>query len=128
MEFWKEKKDQLLKIDSPSYIYDESTISNQVEKLKILKDTVSKFYYAIKANSNLEIVKCILKQGFGKNFKLNLGLECVSIDEVHFVISNTNVKPENILFTPNFAPIKEYEEALKLGVHGNRAKIIFSYS
>lgn len=119
MEFWKEKKDQLLKIESPAYIYDEETILNQIEKLKTLKNTISKFYFAIKANSNVDIINCILNQGFGKEKYLILGLECVSFDEVSFVLSQTKVQTSNLLFTPNFAPIKEYEEALKLGVHGN---------
>ena len=49
--------------------------------------------------------------------KENLGFECVSIDEVNHVLESVpGIRPEDVLFTPNFAPRSEYEIALDIGV------------
>jgi diaminopimelate decarboxylase/aspartate kinase len=46
-----------------------------------------------------------------------MAFECVSLAEVHHVLGCVpGSRPQDILFTPNFAPRAEYEAALELGV------------
>lgn len=71
---------------------------------------MSHIFYAIKANYNPDILKLLYAEGFG--------FECVSPGEMEMIL---DLFPEidrarRILFTPNFAPKEEFEEAFKLGV------------
>lgn len=106
--FWTSKRETLLSIASPAYVYDKDTIISQIQKLAPLKDVLAQKFFAIKANSNPDILRLVVSHGFG--------LECVSIEEVKYVLKQTSITPDKVLFTPNFAPISEYEEALKLGI------------
>ena len=46
-----------------------------------------------------------------------MGFECVSLQEVTFVLKLfPEIDKQRILFTPNFAPREEYKQALELGV------------
>ena len=66
--------------------------------------------YAIKANDHPLVLRAVVDQG--------LGLECVSLEEVeHALVAVPDLTPNRVLFTPNFAPRHEYEEALRLGVN-----------
>lgn len=46
------------------YIYDEKIIISQIEKLKSNFHNI-KFLYSIKANPNLDVLKCMFLNGFG---------------------------------------------------------------
>ena len=105
---------ELLKIaneyGTPVYVYNAESIKNQYEKLttSFLKHT--KFFYAAKALTNINILKYI------KN--LGASLDCVSINEVKLGLKAGFLK-DKILFTPNCVDLAEIEEAMTFGVHIN---------
>ncbi len=95
---------------TPLYVYDADSIKAQYETLSssFLKHT--KFFYAAKALTNINILKYI------KN--LGASLDCVSINEVKLGLKAGFTK-EKILFTPNCVDLAEIEEAMHHGVHIN---------
>ncbi|WP_185140445.1 diaminopimelate decarboxylase [Chryseobacterium oncorhynchi] len=105
---------ELLKIanefGTPVYVYDAESIKVQYEKLtsSFLKHT--KFFYAAKALTNINILKYV------KN--LGASLDCVSINEVKLGLK-AGFSKEKILFTPNCVDLAEIEEAMTFGVHIN---------
>ncbi|MCT4288397.1 diaminopimelate decarboxylase [Elizabethkingia anophelis] len=105
---------ELLKIageyGTPVYVYETDKISEQYEKLTKSFDDKTRFFYAAKALTNINILKYIQKLG--------ANIDCVSINEVNLGIK-AGFTPEKILFTPNCVDITEIEEAMKLGVHIN---------
>jgi len=106
MEWWRVDRELLLNIvkeqqNTPVYVYSEKVIRSQCEKLKSLK-AVSRFFYAIKANNNEDVLKIIHEMGFG--------FECVSPGEIkHILKIFPNIDRKRILFTPNFVPKEEYQ-------------------
>jgi diaminopimelate decarboxylase/aspartate kinase len=110
--WWKEKKSELIKTAkdcAPVYVYDKKTILASVSQLQSL-DCISKTFYAVKANGHLDILKTLESAG--------LGMECVSMEEVKFIIESfPEISRDRILFTPNFASKEEYAFALKEGIH-----------
>ncbi|MCT3961071.1 diaminopimelate decarboxylase [Elizabethkingia anophelis] len=105
---------ELLKIageyGTPVYVYETDKIREQYEKLTKSFDDKTRFFYAAKALTNINILKYIQKLG--------ANIDCVSINEVNLGIKAGFI-PEKILFTPNCVDITEIEEAMKLGVHIN---------
>ncbi|MCT4256546.1 diaminopimelate decarboxylase [Elizabethkingia anophelis] len=105
---------ELLKIageyGTPVYVYETDKIREQYEKLTKPFDDKTRFFYAAKALTNINILKYIQKLG--------ANIDCVSINEVNLGIK-AGFTPEKILFTPNCVDITEIEEAMKLGVHIN---------
>lgn len=110
--WWEEKRQQLLDLaveSGPCYIYDTETLEKYAKLVKGISG-VDNTLYAMKANANPEVLRTFHKSGFG--------FECVSIGEVRRVLELfPDVNRKEILFTPNFAPRDEYEEALKLEVN-----------
>ena len=80
------------------YLYDVETIISKCETLSLNLDCIDNFYYAMKANNNLDVLNTISK--------CNFNFECVSIDEVEYIKSH--FPNSKIIFTPNFCDIKEY--------------------
>jgi diaminopimelate decarboxylase/aspartate kinase len=111
-QWWQTKRLELLDLaqtQSPCYVYDKTTIINQVNKLKTLK-SIDRIFYASKANSNVDVIKTIHSQG--------VGLETVSPGEIeHVQASIQNISNKDILFTPNFAAKEEYQLAIAKGLH-----------
>lgn len=109
--WWHEKQEQLLEIaaqSGSSYVYDRDTIKRYAGLIQSLD--VDRALYAMKANANTEVLKTFREVG--------LGFECVSIGEVKKIIELfPDIDRKEILFTPNFAPKKEYEEGIELGVN-----------
>ena len=107
---------QLLEIastyGSPVYVYDADTIKKQYQRLTNAFQTVPslKLNYAVKALSNLSILK--LMKGLGS------GLDTVSIQEVQLGL-HAGFEAEQIIFTPNGVSLQEIEAAAKLGVQIN---------
>lgn len=95
---------------SPVYVYDAESIKNQYEKLSQSFSDKTRFFYACKALTNINILKYI--QQLGAN------LDCVSINEVKLGLK-AEFTPDRILFTPNCVDLSEIEEAMNLGVHIN---------
>ena len=93
------------KFGTPLYVYDAQTITAQCEKLKRnFPDTV--FHYAMKANSNPEILKIIKKAG--------CGVEAVSLGELRLAMQ-IGFKPAHISFTCSNLTEAELIEAGKSG-------------
>ncbi len=101
---------------TPLYLYNSEKIEEKYNKLTTSFDSSTRFFYAAKALTNINIIK-ILHQ-------LRAGLDCVSINEVLLGIK-AGFTPTNILYTPNCVDFKEIEEAVALGVHLNIDNISF---
>ncbi len=97
---------------TPSYIYDTSKIESQYNRLTKSFKTVKnlKINYAVKASSNLSILRYINHLG--------AGIDTVSIQEVLLGIK-AGFKPEKIIFTPNGVSITEIKNVSKMGVNIN---------
>ncbi|WP_298366882.1 diaminopimelate decarboxylase [uncultured Lutibacter sp.] len=97
------------KYGNPLYVYDADRIVSQYHRMANAFSSVEnlKINYAVKANSNINILKVLNK--------LNSGVDCVSIQEVKLAIeAGFNVK--DIFFTPSGISFEEMEEATILGV------------
>lgn len=97
---------------SPLYVYDTDKIASQYKRLTDAFSNVPslKINYAVKALSNINILKFI------KN--LGAGLDTVSSQEVQLGLL-AGYSPENITFTPNGVSLEEIEEVAKLGAQIN---------
>ncbi len=106
-------KNRLLLLDigrahSPVYVYDESTIIEQIESLKSLQ-AVDKILYAVKANPSTDILSTMHRNG--------VGFEAVSPGELLRLKEMWGDLEElDVLFTPNFARQNEYWWAFDQGV------------
>jgi len=97
---------------SPVYVYDANKIESQYNRLvKAFSKVKSlRIHYAVKALSNISILKFMKKLGSR--------LDTVSIEEVKIGLL-AGFKPNNIIFTPNGVSIDEIEKVSKLGVQIN---------
>jgi|TARA_B110000259_G_scaffold188389_1_gene246954 diaminopimelate decarboxylase len=97
---------------TPAYIYNTSKIESQYLRLTKSFKTVKnlKINYAVKASSNLSILRYINHLG--------AGIDTVSIQEVLLGIK-AGFKPEKIIFTPNGVSITEIKNVSKMGVNIN---------
>lgn len=104
----------LLKIaeqfSTPTYVYDVESIKIQYEKLTNSFSKNTRFFYAAKALTNINILKYIEKLG--------ANLDCVSINEVKLGLK-AGFTSDRILFTPNCVDLAEIEEAMSHNVHIN---------
>ena len=103
---------------SPIYVYDAEKISSQYKRLSNAFSKVPslKINYAMKALSNISILKLMRKLG--------AGLDTVSIQEVKLGLK-AGFTPEQIIFTPNGVSMDEIEEATLLGVQLNIDNLSF---
>ena len=93
---------------SPVYVYDAEKIKQQHDHLKASFSEVDlKLKYAMKALSNISIVKYLRSLG--------TGLDAVSIQEVEIGLK-AGFKPDEIMYTPSGVAFAEIEEAIQLGV------------
>ncbi len=110
--WWQDQQAALLTLmkDHPSaFVYSRSAMREAAGRLTGLSQ-VARILYAMKANPHPEILRELNAAG--------VGMECVSLAEVKRALKEIpDLKPEQILFTPNFAPRQEYQEGLALGVH-----------
>ncbi len=110
--WWLARREELLAIAaeaSPAYVYDLSSLDQAAAELASL-GVFDRRLYAVKANPHPQILR--------RFAALGLGFECVSPGEIERVLASCpGVSPDRILFTPNFAPRREYEQALQAGVH-----------
>ncbi len=96
---------------TPVYVYHAEKIAEQYNKLTdAFKDHPTKFFYACKALTNINILKYVRSLG---------GLlDCVSINEVNLGLL-AGFTPDQILFTPNCVDFKEIQEGVAAGVRIN---------
>ncbi len=96
---------------TPVYVYDAATIAGQYKKLQeAFKDHPTRFFYACKALTNINILKYIKSLG--------ACVDCVSINEVKLALK-AGFEPECILFTPNCVDFEEIVAARELNVNIN---------
>lgn len=95
---------------TPIYVYNAESIKEQYEKLTSSFTKKTKFFYAAKALTNINILKYINQLG--------ANLDCVSINEVKLGLK-AGFSNDRILFTPNCVDLSEIEEAMALKVHIN---------
>lgn len=109
--WWQQDKIALLQTsqqNSPCYVYHLDTIGQQIQQLRSLT-AVDKIFFASKANSHPEILNFMFKNG--------ICLETVSPGEIARVKESCDgITDKDILFTPNFAPIEEYQQAMEMGL------------
>src|SRR5215204_5339414 len=109
------KNEQLISISkqfgTPVYVYHAERIKEQYDKLLAAFDGVdTKFFYAAKALTSINVLKYILSIG--------CNIDCSSINEVKLALK-AGFRPQNILYTSNNIAFEEIEEARELGVHIN---------
>ena len=93
---------------TPRYVYHLPTVR---ERARALADVgaVDRRFYALKANSNAQVLGALAAEGFG--------FECVSQAELDYLFSLfPQLDPTRVLFTPSFAPRSEYAAALERDV------------
>ena len=96
------------KYQTPYYVYDFDYISNQYNELKTaFKARKSLIAYAVKANSNLSVIKHLAKLG--------AGADCVSIGEVKRALK-VGIAPYKIIFSGVGKIDGEIREALNLDI------------
>lgn len=96
---------------SPIYVYDAEKIISQYQRLKnAFKVKDLRIHYAVKALSNISILKLLNSLGSG--------LDTVSVQEVKLGLK-AGIAPEKIIYTPNGVSIEEIEEVARLGVQIN---------
>lgn len=101
--WWERRRDDLLKLEGlPAYVYDRQTLSDNVARLRKIS-SISRVYYAIKANPSREILAVFAENG--------LGFECVSPGELERA---RELSPQgHLLYTPNFASREDFEAGFK---------------
>lgn len=97
---------------SPVYVYDAQKIESQYKRLTKAFNKVErlKINYAVKALSNISILKLFKSYG--------AGLDTVSIQEVQLGLA-AGFSAEDIIYTPNGVSLQEIEEVAALGCQIN---------
>ena len=100
------------KFGTPTYVYDAEKIKSQYDRLINSFKTVEnlKINYAVKALSNISILKYINSLGSG--------LDTVSIQEVMIGI-RAGFPVNKIIYTPNGVSVTEIQRVAKMGVNIN---------
>ena len=89
---------------TPVYVYSASELDRAADELLGL-ESVDRIFYAVKANTNAEVVRRLHDRG--------LGMECVSPGEIRRV---REICPSaDILFSPIFAPPGDYQAGFEAG-------------
>jgi diaminopimelate decarboxylase len=115
LKMTKLSSEQLLNISqqfgTPLYVYNAEQITAQYKKLTTaFAETDTKFFYACKALTNINILKHIKSIG--------CNVDCSAINEVKLALM-AGFEPANILYTSNGIHFSEIEEAQSLGVNIN---------
>ena len=100
------------KFGNPVYVYDSNKIESQFNRLKNAFSKISnlRIHFAVKALSNISILKFMKKLG--------TGLDTVSIQEVKLGLI-AGFDPKKIIYTPNGVSFDEIEKVSKTGVQIN---------
>ncbi|MFH1152393.1 MAG: diaminopimelate decarboxylase [Pseudomonadota bacterium] len=92
---------------TPLYVYDTDVIRRQVKHFQDAFQGIDmRIMYAVKACSNLSIIKFM--------GSLGLGLDTVSVPEIHMGLA-LGFSPSDMVFTPNVVDFSEIREAVSLG-------------
>ena len=109
--WWQARRAQLLAAfgdRDAAYVYDAATLEGCARELLALR-AIDRVHYAMKANPNAELLRRLMAAG--------VGMECVSRGEVEHVLAVLpQLRPADLLYTPNFAPRGEYAWAVGAGL------------
>jgi len=109
--WWEVRRSQLLELMQQrdcAYVYDSATVRERCQELRAMR-SIARVSYAMKANPHPQVLRAVREQG--------LALECVSRGELERVFETfADIDPQDVLYTPNFAPRDEYAWALSRGV------------
>lgn len=96
----------------PLYVYDAEKIISQYHRLTKAFHKIENFkiHYAVKALSNVSVLKLLKNEG--------CGLDTVSIEEVMLGL-HAGFQPNEIMYTPNGVSFEEIEKVAKMGVQIN---------
>ena len=108
--FWWYKRSRELEVlgkeKSYAYVYSKDIVKQRFQSLKNL-EAVGRINFAMKSNPHPQILELLYEKG--------ACFDCVSLSEVLYLKGLfPGMDASRILFTPNFAPLAEYEEALKI--------------
>ena len=96
---------------TPLYVYDAAIMARQYRRItQAFSWPKLRIHYACKALTNLQVMRLFQEWG--------AGLDCVSIQEVQLGL-HAGFQAHDILFTPNFSDLEEFNEAVRLGVKIN---------
>ncbi len=99
---------QLAEKHTNIYLYNSQLIKDTLLGLKLL-NSVNRVFYAMKANSNIDVLKIIESMG--------VSFECVSIGEIKRLINLfPGIDRNRILYTPNFASREEIGWAINQNI------------
>ncbi len=105
--WWQARRDLLLQQaaqGTPVYVYELQTVRERARAIGDL-GALDRRFYALKANPHPAILRALEGEGFG--------FECVSAGELeHLFATLPALDPTRVLFTPSFAPRREYEQAI----------------
>ena len=96
----------------PLYVYDAEKIITQYNRLTKAFHKIENFkiHYAVKALSNVSVLKLLKNEG--------CGLDTVSIEEVMLGL-HAGFQPNEIMYTPNGVSFEEIEKVAEMGVQIN---------
>lgn len=107
--WWRGERERLLALAADGaarYAYHPATVAERARALRESLPSVGHLYYSLKANPHPALIAAVVAEGFG--------LECVSAAEVRRAREVAGAAVP-LLFTPNFCPLAEYDEALAAG-------------
>jgi len=111
LPWWRVKRAALLDAFAErdaAFIYDLQVVRSAARSLRRLT-SLARVHYSMKANPHPRLLAVLHEEG--------IEFECVSRGEVERVRAQfPDLKPQRILYTPNFAPRAEYAWALSQGV------------
>lgn len=104
----KQIEEIIKKYPTPFHIYDEKGIRENAKKFYKAFDWVPNFknYFAVKACPNPYILKILKEEG--------MGTDCSSMPEL-IMAEKVGIKGENIMFSSNDTPAREFKKAKDLG-------------
>jgi diaminopimelate decarboxylase/aspartate kinase len=109
--WWRARRTELLALAaerSPRYAYSAAALRAARAELAALT-SVDRLLYAMKANPHAGVLRTLRAEG--------VGFECVSPGELaRLRESFPDLRADEVLFTPNFAPRAEYEAAIAAGI------------
>ncbi|MDR1466319.1 MAG: diaminopimelate decarboxylase [Treponema sp.] len=96
------------KYPTPFYLYDEAGIRENVKRIKKAFSLFPAYkeHFAVKALPNPTILRILADEG--------CGADCASLPEL-LLADMAGIKGEDLMFTSNETPAKEYRKAMELG-------------
>ncbi|MDQ5846941.1 MAG: hypothetical protein M3539_16775, partial [Acidobacteriota bacterium] len=105
--------------DSPLFVFSAPRIRSNIERLKSAAQSVQhpiRFFYASKANSNMSVLKTVLKSGI--DIEVNSGGELFKALRVGF-------RPDQIIFNGTSKSASELDDAVAAGIYAINVDSIY---